>query len=193
MKKNAVILISVVVFFAILFLLVLPTYNKTGLLRGMLKDDTNSLKETEEVFAKANQLKQVYEARKDEINKVYYILPSGSDIPNLIVQLEALASENGLILDKMNFIKKTLIKKIATEETATTPESEPQKEYKTLGVTLSLVGNYNSFKSFLEALELNMRLMDIKSITFSGQKEAVGFTFNIELEAYYLPDGKAGQ
>ena len=142
-------------------------------------------------------MKQVYDSRKSEMNRVFYVLPIEKDLPNLIVQFEALASENGLILEKINFIKQVTTKKAAAEDvewgeksptsTTTTETLEPQKDYKTLEVSLSLSGNYQSFQSFLEALELNIRLMDIKSISFKTQKTeaGAGFTFDINLQVYY--------
>lgn len=183
MKKNAIILISVLVFIAILFLLDLPAYNKASLLRSEIKRHQNLLKEKKELAIKVNQLKQVYESRKSEIENVYYSLPSAEDIPGLIVQFEALVSENGLILEELDFFEKKVKK---TEEVETkTPES-----FKTLEVTLSATGRYQSFKSFLEALELNIRLMDIKIIQFSSEEteEILGtgfFTFDVRLEVYY--------
>jgi len=105
-------------------------------------------------------------------------LPPEKDIPGLIVQFEALASENGLILESLNFIERT-IKKTGEAE-------EEKKDYKSLAVFLSLTGNYKSFENFLKALELNVRLMDIKSIEFSSEKiEEEGiFNFNVDLEVY---------
>lgn len=189
-KKNITILILVIVLVAILFLLALPAYNNVALLKGEIKKHQEFLKEKEELTAKVNQLKQIYESRKDEINKVFYVLPPGSDIPNLIVQLEALTSENGLILERLNFIKQAkTAQSVETEDKSSLAGQAMEKSYKTLGISLSVSGSYQSFNSFLKALEFNARLMDIKSIDFSSAKteEAQGsiFTFDISVEAYY--------
>ena len=180
MKKNAIILISVLVFIAILFLLDLPAYNKASVLRSEIKKHQDLLEEKKELAIKVNQLKQIYESRKSEIENVYYSLPSVEDIPGLIVQFEALVSENGLVLEELDFFEKKVKK---TEEVE-------RKNYKTLEVTLSATGKYQSFKSFLEALELNNRLMDIKIIQFSSEETeeilGTGFlTFDVRLEVYY--------
>lgn len=183
--KNIIPIILILVFVGILFLLDLPAYNKVAFLRDEVKRHKELLKEKEELLIKVDQLKQVYNSRKDEIDKVYYTLPSGKDIPNLIVQFEALVSENGLILEKLNFLEDKVIAKAGLDEDEI-DETRAPEEYKSLGVSLSVSGTYESFKSFLEALELNVRLMDIKSINFSSQKEEGSiFTFNIELKTYY--------
>lgn len=185
MKKNIIVLISILIFVAILFLLDLPTYNKAAFLRGEVKSYQNFLEEKEELLAKVNQLKQSYESRKDEIDKIYYVLPFEKDIPNLIVQFEALASENGLVLESINF--KEAAVRAATSGEAATAEARP-KGYKTLNVSLKAGGNYQSFVAFLGALEFNIRLMDIKSIDFSAAQageDSSLFIFDISLEVYY--------
>lgn len=189
MKKGIINFILILVFVAVLFLLDLPIYNKVTFLRGETKGREDLLKEKEELLAKVNQLKGIYENRQDEIKRVYYVLPQEKDIPSLIVQFEALASENGLILEKIDFFKKAV--KTAGETEKETGVIEPRKDYETLEIVLGLNGSYQSFKSFLEALESNIRLMVIKSIDFTSEtkkeKTAVGagFTFNVSLEVYY--------
>lgn len=180
MKKNAIILVLVLVFIAIVVFFDLPAYNKFVFLGSEIERYTNLLSEREDFITKVGQLKEIYESRAPEIRKVYYSLPSEKDVPGLIVQFEALASENGLILEKLNFFEKKE-KKVEGVES--------RKTYKTLTVILSAIGSYPSFTSFLEALEFNIRIMDIKSIEFSSKRpeeEEKGlFTFDIELEVYY--------
>ena len=174
MKKNIIVLISILIFVAILFLLDLPTYNKVVFFRNEIKNYQNFLKEKEELLAKVNQLKQSYESRKDEIDKTYYVLPLEKDIPNLIVQFEALVSENGLVLESINF-------------KPATAEEKAAKSYKALDVFLSVGGNYQSFIAFLQALEFNVRLMDIQSADFSSKESEVAgtFIFDVNLVVYY--------
>lgn len=178
MKSNIIIFILILVFIGIVLLLDLPVYSKFAFLNGEIKRQEQLLKDKQEVIAKANQLKEDYDTYKDELKKVSYALPSGKEIPNLIVQLEALVSENGLVLESLNFVE---------EAKKTKGETELSMPYKSLGVSLSTIGTYESFESFLKALELNIRLMDIKLISFSsGKSEVEGvFTFSVDLIVYY--------
>jgi Tfp pilus assembly protein PilO len=194
--KNIIILILIVAFVVILFLFDLPIYNEVTYLRNEIKTYKDFLEEKEELVIKVNQLKQIYESRKGELSKVHYVLSFEKDIPNLIVQLEALTSENGLILENLAFIEKKIEQKGKVEwgREGATPISgvKPKEAHKSLGVTLSLTGSYQSLKSFLKALEFNVRLMDIKSISFSipevkGETKEMAsiFTFDIQLDVYY--------
>lgn len=191
MKKTIVIVVSIFIFVAILFFLDLPAYNQFTSFREEIKSNKEFLQEKEELVAKVSQLKQVYESRKNEFDKVYYTLPLGEDIPNLIVQLEALAAENGLLLKSITFVKKPKAVFVPAEEEGVQGQAavSAEKNYKTVSIALSTIGSYQAFSSFLEALELNVRLMDIKSIGFlSPEKGTEGssiFTFSISLETYY--------
>lgn len=192
MKSNIIILILILGFVSILFLLDFPVYNKVTFLSNEIKAKEDLLEQIQELVAKTNQLKQIYEGRKNEINKVYYAIPFEEEVPNLIVQVEALVSENGLILETLDFTGQSNSKRKTARGSAQEEESISIESYKIFDIFLSVNGGYKSFTSFLKALESNVRLMDIKSIAFSSDDdEGVQgfFTFDIELKVYYLPSG----
>jgi len=188
-KKNLIIIIvSLIIFIAVLIFFDLPSYNKTALLRSEIKKYQNSLKEKEELVLKVNELKEIYDSRRSAINKVYYVLPVKKDVPGLIVQFEALASENGLILESINFSEKEIKKSAAIKTGQGTSATESKQTYKSLIISSEVGGSYQSFKTFLKALEFNVRIMDIKSIDFSleeNEEKSWDFTFNLEIEVYY--------
>ncbi len=181
MKKTIIITILAATVIGIILLLDWPAYQRMNFLKTEVEKHHQFLKEKQELSIKVNQLKQSYEAQEENIKKLNYALPEGKDIPNLIVQLEALASENGLILEEINFGSKQAGK------------TESEKAYKSMGTTLSLTGSYTGFKSFLGALENNIRIMDIGLVDFSTaamSKELPEggeqfFTFDLELQVYY--------
>jgi len=179
MNKNIIIAILILVFLGIVFFLDWPAFEQISRLREEIRDYNKLIAEKEELAAKVEQLKSVYENKQGNIKKVYYALPRTKEVPEIIVQLEALASENGLILEKID------IQEIKKQES----REENGAGVNTLKISLAVSGTYSSFKSFLEALEYNIRVMDIQSIKFSLKKteqEAPEFLdFNIDLEVYY--------
>ncbi len=191
-SSHIVIIILVVAFIGVVAFLDLPAYNKVSLLQKEIKISGDFLQERQELLIKVNQLKGIYESHKNDIDKIYSVLPLKKGIPDLIVQFEALAAENGLILEKINFTEKPVQKSTNTgagggENPQASQES--QIDYKTLVVPLSLSGSYESFENFLKALELNVRLADIKSIDFSFSQGTLAgssiLNFKINLEVYY--------
>ncbi len=181
MKKTIIITIFIAGLIAIIFFLDWPAYQRMSFLNSEIERHHQFLQQKQELNIKVNQLKQNYEAQKENIKKIGYALPEGKDIPNLIVQFEALASENGLILEGLSFDTKQSEK-----------DSESKKAYKVLNVSLSLTGSYASLKDFLKSSESNVRIMDINSIGFSAvavertlETSENMFTFDIELQTYY--------
>lgn len=189
MKSSIVIIILVVALIAIVVFLDLPAYNKFSLLQKEIKSQNDLIKERQEIMVKVDQLKETYEKRKAEISRVYYVLPIGKDIPSLIVQFEALAAENGLILEKIDFVEKTSQKTVQAEQEGEGITPASQADYKSLGISASLTGSYKAFKSFVEALEYNIRLADLKSVDFSSQQAletgVSALNFSITLDVYY--------
>ena len=179
MNKNIIIAVLIVVFLGVVFFLDWPVFKEVSSLRGEIKDYNKLVAEKEELIAKVEQLKSVYEDKQTDIKKVYYALPRTEEVPEIIVQLEALTSENGLILEAIDIQE---IEKQGSKQ-------EDKTGVNVLRISLALSGSYSSFKNFLEALEYNIRIMDIQRIEFSfkkGGEETNSFLeFNVDLEVYY--------
>lgn len=135
---------------------------------------------------------------QQEVGKLKTLLPANKDLPGLFVQLQGLAEENNFLLSSVNINEMpdgsgTKAEKIKIEEEGTTAASASgQKKavsgaIKKLSVNINLVGNkvtgYEAFKSFLSALEQNLRLFDIEAIYFTPQSPK----YSLTLFTYYLP------
>lgn len=188
MIKNIIILILILAFIAAVIFLDLPKIQKVLGLRKQIEEQKEVFSEKQILSAKIEKLTKDYEENEEDLKKVSYILPSGQDIANLIVQLEALALDGGLILEKIEFF--------VPDEPAVSKAGELRqqegavaKDYQSLTINLKLIGDYLAFNSFLRAVEENIRLMDISSIDFSTQSMAEGeilfFNFNLKLDTYY--------
>lgn len=183
MRRNLIIIILLLAFVAVVVFLDYPLYKEVKSFRKGLEIKQEELRGVEELLVKIKELKAIYEENKDEAKRAFYAIPSGEDLPNLIVQLEALASINGLILEKVDFGQP------AAEGVKWGPGGEEKeivvKEYKTMNVTLEVTGTYESLKSFLKSVEENIRLMDITSINFSASAEGGAFSFGVSMNVYY--------
>ena len=185
MLKNIIILILILGFIAIVIFLDMPEIQGILDLRKNIKNEKELFLEKQDISAKVEKLREDYKANEENIKKVNYILPSDKDIPNLIVQLEALAFEGGMILE--NFDLSTTEERVVSRAAEVRTQEEVQiKDYQILVIDLKLIGDYSGLKRFLEAIEENMRLMDIESITLSPQSEgALLFDFEIIIKTYY--------
>lgn len=178
MTKNIIILILILAFIGVVVFLDVPGVQGTLNLREQVKKQREKFSEKQELLAKMEKLNQLYEENQENLEKVNYILPSGLDMPNLIVQLEALVFGGGLILEEIEFSRtKDILDQDKVQEL----------DYKILTISLKLIGTYPSFENFLKTLEENMRLMDVVSIDFSSQSEESFelFNFSLQIKTYY--------
>lgn len=182
-KKLIVIIATVICSGLIVFLLIFPAFEKIRTLGAELKLEKESLDREKEAVEQLSVLEKEYLAVLEERKKIGDILPQDRDIPGLLVQLEAISSENGLVLEAVNFVEEKPKIFLGEGEVLVT-------EYKTLDVSLDLLGSYKAFKSFIKAVEENIRLMDIVSSDFAGEGEGGTvasniLSFNVKLKTYY--------
>ena len=161
-----------------------------GQLESNLKAKKQSLDLEHQVIDKLNSINQVLDGQKSNVERLEQAVPSQEYRPELISMMENLANQNGLNLMNIdiNAIQEALPKK---------GEAVAQKPIRKLKVVLELNGTYSSFKNWLEAMEKNLRLMDVSKISFavkeskssSGQVlSAINpvFDFSVELNTYVL-------
>lgn len=105
-----------------------------------------------------------------DIEKINNVLPQKKDVAGLFVQMEALAKESGLNLLGLDIAERK------------EPLELEKIKIKELDIALNLSGgDYFAFKKFLNAVESNLRIMDVTSINFSSEAE----TYALNLKTYY--------
>jgi len=196
-KPTIIIIIFIVLTVLVAWQYFVPTFNKVSGLREDLKIWQGKLEDTQALSQKLESLKKKYDVMSDETKRVNQAIPKGEDVPGLLVQLEQLASQNGLILNSVSFAvadaKKA--KKIAVSSEDSALSASPaivSAGAKNLALDLSLTGGQGSFKTFLLAIEENLRIMDVATISFAGKGssggtgiESVNQDFRISLNTYF--------
>lgn len=150
--------------------------------------------------SKSEELAKKYEAIKasksSDIEKIKAVLPSESDLPGIMAQIEALVKENGMELGSIsmsgletsdNSSKTSSIKGVSKSATSTT--SSDISDIKEVNVTMFVFGSnegYDKIKSFLSALENHIRLIDVTSFTFDEKMSS----YSINFKTYYLANEK---
>lgn len=105
----------------------------------------------------------------DDLEKLDALAPRDSANARVLANFDALASANGLALERVDFLGNDA----SAAPTLALPGSQL---YGAIPVTLNLRGNYEGFRKFLAALEYNLRLMDVSEINIgigSGSNIAV--------------------
>lgn len=126
----------------------------------------------EERVAKEAYLKKLEELNAafaayevEDVERVRMMIPSEEDAPGLMAILEAAAQASDLALTSINF---------AAGDTTGIPGVQGLSA---LNISISLQhGNYERFKLFLEGLEANLRLFDVRSASISPVSASYGLT-----------------
>lgn len=181
-KKTLItLLILIVVIAGVGFFLVRPGIFQIKDLRSELKLKEEELTKIQEFLSKFEVLKKQYEEGEEKREKLYQVLPQKPDIPGILVQLETLASENGLLLEDVNYS----LPREGQEA------GRPKVTFRKVVINLKVAGKYKAFEKFLEATQNNLRIMDISIINLSAQIEkeegisTISYTYNLTMNMYY--------
>jgi Tfp pilus assembly protein PilO len=174
MVKNIFIAILILGFIGSILFLDIPMVQNILSTKKEIKIQQDLLQEKSNFIETVTKLVEKYIGNEDVFKELDLILPDNQDVPGLIVQLEALANDNGVILNDVSFTEEDDEKKIS--------------DYKTIKINLKLNGSYEALKNFLITAENNIRLVDIDSISFgasANEKNNTSFDFDLILNTYY--------
>lgn len=162
---------------AIIFWVLLPLWHSTQAALELKKENENNLAQREKLSANLEYLISQYNERASDLASFSKAIPVGQNIPELLISLEALASENGLIFSGVDFKSEN--------------ENLKAPNVKTLIMEIKVKGSYPAFQNYLKAVEKSLRLFDVTSVSFNGI--APGQTninlnnleFNLLVNTYY--------
>ena len=152
-------------------------------------DNSTNLQKTEDSLIKSYN--EINQSDKDRLNS---FLPDSVNNIQFILELERIANLHNMPIKDIKF-----------EATSSTSSSNPNvvvssvstdtRPYGVFPIEFTTEGDYNSFVLFLKDLESNLRVADIKSISFivpdSSAKPVAGFDPNVyhylvKVETYWL-------
>ncbi len=168
-------------FLALILLLIgyFPTKAQYHKLKDFSSQQKASISNIENLETKQNSLKTLKNqwemARSHEdSDKLALLLPSDPDLPNLAVNLDAIAKSSGLILYSFS-----------TSSTATPSSGSSLNGAQPLALTVGLNGkvDYPLLKTILKAFEENLRIFEIESVAFSPSQASLNF----QITTFFLP------
>ena len=173
------ILTYIVLTLSVAYAFIYPSFGEVSALTQEKEKYNDALETVMNIENKKNELltqfNSISEEDKKEINT---ILPTSFDFIRLISQIDAVASQHGISIDK-----------ISSKETASSgssiEEAKPANSYRSAVISFSFEASYDKFLNFVNDLEKSMRILDIKSVGL--QTEEKGFNaYDVEFETYWL-------
>jgi hypothetical protein len=187
--------------FVLYFDLVQPAYNSVQLLRGQLAGENQALASEKALVTQAQTLIAAYKQGHGQTAGVSLAIPDGEDVAGALAQMEGIASNNNVVLTGVSISTPGLatdIPQSITTNGTTTATMRPLGSY---SVNLTGSASYENFKSFLDELETNIRIFDVKTVAFSPSPSATGvaggrgsglgatardsFDFVVSVQTYY--------
>lgn len=152
-----------------------------------------NLDKTNSYLAQLRKTRESVSRLKSDPNleKLQVALPESLEVSQLLVQLEALAVENGLLVRSMEILEapeaapgQAALQAPGAVTPAALTGALPPK-VKKVNVLMQLgKSDYSSFKSFLQAVESNLRLLDMVSFNFDPKSDRQ----TVNLVTYYYKE-----
>lgn len=160
--------------------MIIPAYAEIQELRAERQTRLEILAKQTEAQNAINTLIGQYQsiAGTDQQRVIAAMLPTGIDIPSVVNQIQGMARTNALSIQSISF-QYLPIKQ---------GENDLVKSVGVIRVSQSLAGSYAAFKNYVQALETNVRLMDLNSLRIDAGARAIVrdvFSYNLVADVYY--------
>ena len=164
---------SVLVF----FFLIDPLYGDVKELRNNVSTYNSALNNSSDLQKTRDELVEAYkQINEKDREKLNHLLPSTINNIELILEIEKIANMHGMPVSDIRFDSSVGVKANSTEKTDSktsagkvVAENDPASylPYGVFPISFTIEGKYGVFLDFLEDLEKNLRIVDVKSISFS--------------------------
>ncbi|MGC8776154.1 MAG: hypothetical protein ACP5QN_02500 [Minisyncoccia bacterium] len=164
-----------------------PAYEEIQSLRIEVAKSELSLNNQKSLVEQFKNLTQDYENQQKNQNVASLILPKAPLVGEALFQIAGILNNNNLNLLSFNVGKPNIL---APDNSSSTIGIKP---IGTFDINLKASGDYSNFKNFLNQLETNIRLFDIKTLNINSvtnvgtdNKNPVKvLNYDITISAYY--------
>jgi hypothetical protein len=179
----------------LLFFYTIPTYSGPGTtdhpsvseLNAQIAQYQGALDKAAQLQALKQKLLARYNAfNPTDLSRLQTMLPDHVDNIGLILELDNLASHWGLALENVDV---AAAQPDANNQSAVAVVGASAQKYDSLILHFATFGTYDNFRAFLLDLESSLRLVDLQSLTVSGQGTpgaAPVYRYEMTIKTYWL-------
>jgi Tfp pilus assembly protein PilO len=147
-----------------------PKYKEFSDLKVELEGKKTELQNKDTYLSELSQLPEKLKEYDSQLALVDSVLPKDFGTADLLHLLGKEASQNGLVLEKIN-VENVL------------PLEKGSEIFK-IPVSFSVSGKYPAFKTFIESLQKNARLVEVEYVSFSSPQKGDVFSFDLIIRAH---------
>ncbi len=178
---------------ALFFFFINPTFSEVKQLRADVDTYNMALDNSTDLQKTRDSLVDIYKNIKaEDKDRLNHLLPSSIDNIELILEIEKIANLHGMPIGDVKFDTKSLDTS-STGKTISTTDANNNLPYGIFPMDFTIEGRYDTFILFLKDLEHNLRLVDIKSVSFSvptqslsGTTDPTIFNYSLKVKTYWL-------
>lgn len=184
--------ISLIIISGVLFFTVVnPIYGDVSNLRTEVETYNLALSNSKELQSTRDSLVDTYKnITKEDRNRLEHFLPNTVNNIRFILEIERIANLHSMSLKNIKFdaFKTEETKTTASGNTTMVTANDPNSNqpYGVFPIEFTTEGNYDTFVLFLKDLEHNLRLVDVKSVTFTVPQATEKSTFDPNVYTYTL-------
>jgi Tfp pilus assembly protein PilO len=171
---NKIIIISAILAVVLIFgfVLLLPKYQDLQIINSNIEEKTSELQSKEGYFNSVKNASSTLAQYQEPLSKIASALPQDPSLSPVLNFFQSIASQTGLLLEKINLGGMTEPK----EKTNAPVE---------IRAAIQLKGSYKSLKDFILAVETSARLIEIEKLSFevSEDKETLP-TAKMDIKVY---------
>lgn len=199
MNKNSIANLSVfLVLFLVVWFGILPLKSEISSVRNDIKSKKETVDLENKVLEKLNSISQLLDSKESSVERLKQAIPTTELRPELLNIMENIASQNGLILKNISIDIAPESNAVAEKSAETEGSGSEATSLKKVMIKISTSGSYIAFKSWLNAIESNLRITDISRVSFSVSEkgsESEGelepnlnsiMDYSVEMAAYSL-------
>jgi len=188
-------LIFIFLAFVVFAMLIKPSYEETQKLRADVLSRQNFIQNQKSLTEQFKKLVSQYDSQEKAQENISLILPQNPAIGEALTQINGLLDLNHLNVLSFN-INRPLLQSYSSSNTNST-STQVIKPLGTIDINFKVVGNYSDFKNFLNQLETNIRIFNVKTLNISpviiasGDKNQIQnktLSYDISITTYYQAD-----
>jgi len=164
--------IAVALFF--LWPVVFGGWAKIGALKAAVAEREQLLAQREKILATVQSSYAEYTQKlgQEDGQKFAALVPVRKDAAEIVSAMQAIATDSGVQLGEIR---------------AADAKAAGSEQYKTLSLTIELLGSYSSMRQFLTSLEQYVRLLNVDTIEASvDTSNESQLRFTIRADAYFI-------
>lgn len=179
----------------IFFDLIEPAYGDLQMVKGQQLSDQQFLATEQQTVLKAQTLLGQYQSDMTAQANLALAMPSGPDVAGGLTQIYGIASASGLLVSTIGISSPTVQAEPPNSGSTPLTASQIVEPIGSLTFQITATGSYEEFKAFLAALETNIRIFDVTSLSLVQLLSAPTtkgapvnsdlFTYNVVVATYY--------